>query len=142
MIGVIGAVGAICNIVDAVTKTVSIISDLQTRWEDADLTLLSLASQLNALRAALSSIQEWIDADLQEAHHQLVMDLNVSINCCKLLMRKLEGFFSDLGKLTEKPLDFRNKFKTVFGTQGPESVQKLIGRQTNALTLLLTACNW
>jgi hypothetical protein len=43
---------------------------------------------------------------------------------------------------TGKPLELRQKFKVVFGSAGPENIQKTIERQTSALTLLLTACNW
>ena len=94
------------------------------------------------MRAATTKIQEWIDQDLQDTHHQLVMDLDVSISCCKLLIDKVESFFTNMAQLTEKPLDLRNKFKVAFGSSGPENVQKLIEHQTSALTLLLTACNW
>jgi hypothetical protein len=129
-------------VVSGISKSIAIITDLTARWEDADLTLLSLASQLTALRAATTKIQEWTDGGLHNLHHQLLMDLEVSIKCCGLLISRIEGFFSDLASLNEKPLDLRNKLKVVFGSAGPESVQKLIERQTSALTLLLTACNW
>jgi hypothetical protein len=142
VLAVLGGVGSVCSIVNGITRIVGMISKLQARWGDADLTLLSLASQLTALRAASTKIEEWIDQDLQDTHHQLVMDLDVSISCCRLLMNKVESFFSDLTQLTERPLDLREKFKIVFGSSGPESVQKLIEHQTSALTLLLTACNW
>ncbi|KAI4932446.1 hypothetical protein J4E85_002844 [Alternaria conjuncta] len=138
---ILGGVGSIFSIVNGISKVVGTISDLQTKWGEADLTLLSLASQLIALRAASTKIQEWIDQDLQDTHHQLVMDLDVSVSCCKLLMTEIESFFSDIAQLTEKPLDLRDKFKVVFGSYGPESVQKLIEHQTSSLTLLLTACN-
>ncbi|KAH7090801.1 hypothetical protein FB567DRAFT_300162 [Paraphoma chrysanthemicola] len=140
-LAVLGAVGAVFNVISGISKTIDIINDLTTRWEDADLTLLTLASQLTALRAAVTKIQEWTDRDSHELHHQLTMDLEVSIKCCGLLINRIEGFFSDLASLNEKPLDLRNKFKVVFGSAGPESVQKLLERQTSALTLLLTACN-
>lgn len=137
-----GGVGSIFSIVNGISKVVCTIQELQVKWGEADLTLLSLASQLIALRAASTKIQEWMDQDLQDTHHQLVMDLDVSISCCKLLMKKIESFFTDLAQLTEKPLDFREKFRIVFGSSGPESVQKLIQHQTSSLMLLLTACNW
>jgi len=141
-LAVVGSVGAICNLVAGIGKVILLITDLTTKWDDADLTLLSLASQLTALRAATTKIREWTERDLRDVHHQLTMDLDISIKCCQLLINKIEGFFSDLAALTEKPLELRQKFKVVFGSAGPENVQKLIERQTSALTLLLTACNW
>jgi hypothetical protein len=141
-LAVLGGLGSIFSIVDVISKVIGIISDLRAKWDDADLTLLSLASQLTALRAASAKIQEWIDQDLQDAHHQLIMDLDVSVSCYRLLISRIESFFTDLAQLTEKPLDLRNKFKVVFGSAGPESVQRLLERQASALTLLLAACNW
>jgi hypothetical protein len=141
-LAVIGSVGAICNIVDAISKVISLITDLNAKWEDADLTLLSLASQLTALRAAITKIQEWTEQGLDDAHHQLIMDLAVSIKCCHLLISKMERFFLELTTWTGKPLELRQKFKVVLGSAGPENIQKTIERQTSALTLLLTACNW
>lgn len=70
------------------------------------------------------------------------MDLETFISCYKVLIGKVESFSSDLAVLTEKPLEFRTRFKFVFGSAGPESVQRLIDHQTSASTLLLTACNW
>jgi hypothetical protein len=141
-LAVIGSVGAICNIVDAISKVISLITDLTAKWENADLTLLGLASQLTALRAAITKIQEWTEQGLDDAHHQLIMDLAVSIKCCHLLISKMERFFLELTTWTGKPLELRQKFKVVFGSAGPENIQKTIERQTSALTLLLTACNW
>lgn len=141
-LAVLGRLGPIFSIVDGISKVIGIISNLRAKWDDADLTLLSLASQLTALRAASAKIQEWIDQDLQDAHHQLIMDLDVSVSCCRLLISRIESFFTDFAQLTEKPLDLRNKFKVVFGSAGPESVQRLLERQASALTLLLAACNW
>jgi hypothetical protein len=141
-LAVVGSVGAICSLVAGIGKVILLITDLTAKWEDSDLALLSLASQLTALRAAISKIQEWTEHRLQDAHHQLVMDLDISIKCCQLLIGKIESFFSNLVDLTSKPLNLRQKFKVAFGSAGPEGVQRLIEHQTSALTLLLTACNW
>jgi hypothetical protein len=141
-LAIVGSIGAISSLVAGISKVILLITDLTAVWDDADLTLLSMASQLTALRAATTKIQEWMDGGFQDAHHQLVMDLDVSIKCCHLLISKVEAFLSELSDFTEKPLDLRHKFKVVFGSAGPENVQKLIERQTSALTLLLTACNW
>lgn len=70
------------------------------------------------------------------------MDLDVSIKCCQRLITKMESLLSELTVLTGKPLELRKKFKLVFSSVGPENIQKMVERQTGALTLLLTACNW
>jgi len=141
-LAIIGSLGAICNLVDVIGKVVSLINDLVSKWEDAELTLLSMASQLIALRAASTKIREWMERGLGDAHHQLIMDLDVSIKCCQLLINKIESFFLELDASSGKSLEVRQKFKIIFGSAGPENIQKMIERQTSALTLLLTACNW
>ena len=141
-ISIIGAVGAIANIIDVVSKSIKYINDLRGQWKEADLTFLSLAAQLTALRAALRKIQEWKENDLRDSHHQLVMDLDVSISCCKLLVTKVDMLLSELLEISDKPLEFSSKMKLIFGSRNIDDVQKLIERQTSALTLLLTACNW
>jgi hypothetical protein len=142
-ISIIGAVGAVANIIDVVTKSIKHISELRDRWKNADLTLLSLASQLTALRGALSKIRSWIETDLNgDPHHQLVLDLDISIKCCHLLARKIETLVGDLSLDPDKPRNFSNIIKQVFNGRSIDDVQRLIEQQTSALTLLLTACNW
>lgn len=93
-ITIIGTVGALANIVDLVSKTIKSMRDLQGRWKQADLTFLSLAAQLTALRAALQKIQQWSVGELAgDPDYQLIMDLDVSISCCRLLIGKFDEFF-------------------------------------------------
>lgn len=142
-ISIIGAVGAMANIIQVVTKTIQSISHLHDRYKEANLTLLSLASQLTALRAALTRIRDWMENDLDgDPHHQLVMDLDVSVKSCELLVGKIDMLIGKLADDVGKPLAFKNIVKLVFKENSIEDVQKLIERQTSALALLLTACNW
>lgn len=139
---VIGTTGAIANIIHVVSKAIIAVHNFQGRWKEADLAFLSLVTQLTALRAALTKIKEWSDSESSESEYQLTMDLDVALSCCGLLISKLDTFLQDLDQTTDQPLDFRGKVKFVFGTRDLEDVQKMIGRQVSALTLLLTACNW
>jgi hypothetical protein len=141
-LAVIGAVGAVCDIVEVISKTITLIGDVQSRWKLADLALMSLASQLTALREALTEIEKWLRANSQEMHHQLVMDLDVSLSCCHALAAELEKFFTRLNTSPAHPLSASGKMKIVIGGQSANDIQKFIEHQTSALTLLLTACNW
>lgn len=142
-ISIIGAIAAIANVVDVVSKSIRSISKVRDRWKEADLTLLSLAAQLTALRAALTKIQDWMAEDLiGDPYHQLVMDLDVSMKSCELLISKVGILLDELGNDVDKPLDFTSIVKLVFKGRSIEDVQRLIEQQTGALTLLLTACNW
>jgi len=82
-----------------------------------------------------------MDTDTQSVHHQLTMDLDVSIACCKLLVDSLDLLMDQIDRSTDQPLDVFAKLKLVFGTGGIDELQKHIERQTNALNLLLSACN-
>lgn len=43
-LAIIGGVGAVCNLVDAIGSVVSLINNLISKWQDAELTLLSMVS--------------------------------------------------------------------------------------------------
>lgn len=141
-LAVIGTVGAVCNIIDVISKTITLVSDIQSRWKTADLALLSLASQLTALRAALREIQTWLKNNSQSIHHQLTMDLDVSLSCCRLLVIELEAFFTRLDKSPDNPMTRSGRIRVAIGSQGADDIQGFIEHQTSSLTLLLTACNW
>jgi hypothetical protein len=139
---VVGAVASIVQIINVITKSINCLSDIRSQWKDADLACLSLAAQLTTLRAALTKIHEWMDDSLGAAHHQLVMDLDVSMSCCNLLILKINSLLPDLTELTESKPDFPGKMKVLFGSRNIDEAQKLIERQTSALGLLLSACSW
>jgi hypothetical protein len=142
-ITIVGTIAAVANIIDLVSKTINSIRDLRGRWKDADLAFLSLTSQLSALRAALVKIQEWSDNEsLVDPDYQLIMDLDVSIACCRMLVGKFDEFFLKLNQTTDEPFDFVGKVKFVFGSRDLDDVQRMVERQVGVMTLLLTACNW
>ncbi|KAH8712154.1 hypothetical protein GQ44DRAFT_776179 [Phaeosphaeriaceae sp. PMI808] len=140
-LAVIGTIGAVCNIVDVIGKTISIITDVRSRWKTADLALLSFASQLTSLRAALMEIQRWLDNNAENVHHQLTMDLDLSLSCCQLLASELEDFFSQFDTCPDNHLGPSDKIKLLVRGQGAKDIQRFIEHQTSSLTLLLTACN-
>jgi hypothetical protein len=142
LLGVIGGVGAVINIIDGTSKVISAMSDLKSQWKDAHLTLFSLTSQLSAFQAALQRIQDWLNDELPESHHQLVMDLDKTLVCCEVLVSRLREFFADWESLMERPTASSSRWKVVFRKKGLDNVLVLVERQTNALTLLLTAYNW
>jgi hypothetical protein len=142
-IAVIGTAGALVNIVDVLSKTIKTLNDLHSSWKDADFILLCLVSELGALRTALANIQEWVDTNEDaDLHHQLIIDLGNSLSCCRILISKIDGQLSELQQNQDEKLVFTSKLRFLFGSKGMEELQKVIQRQTSALTLLLTACNW
>lgn len=141
-ISIIGTAGAVANIIDVLAKTIGTIHEVHQQWKNADFTFIDLIAQLTALKAALTKIQEWADTDLADQHHQLVMDLDVSVTCCRMLVGEVGAQINDLHSTSKGSLDQGSRIKLVFGNSKMEDLQKMIERQTNALTLLLSACNW
>jgi len=139
---IIGTAASVANIVEILVKIVGTLNELHSQWKKADLTFISLIAQLIALKAALNKIQEWMDGNDGESHHQLVMDLEVSISCCWMLVSKMDSEISDLSRNDGYGLEPRNKMKLIVKNGTLEELQKRVEQQTNALTLLLTACNW
>ena len=140
-ISIIGATASVLSIIDVLAKTIGAIHSLRGQWKDADMALLSLNSQLSALRAALGKIKEWMESSIEEIHHQLVLDLGTSITCCEILASRVYGLLTNLQKTSNGKLATAAKARFVFKSSEMTGLQKMIDRQTSTLTLLLTACN-
>lgn len=139
---VIGAAASVASIVELLGKTISGLHTLHSRWKEADFTFSNLISQLTTLKVALSKLQGWMDSDIDEPHHQLVMDLEASVTYCRMLVRRIDTEVEDLQQNIGMGLDAQNKIKLLLKNGSLEELQKMVDRQTSALTLLLTICNW
>lgn len=139
---IIGTAASVASIVELLGKTVSALYTLHSRWKEADFTFINLIAQLTALKVALSKLQEWMDTDMDEPHHQLVMDLEASVTCCRMLVRRMDSEVDDLQHNSDTGLDAQNKIKLVLKNGTLEELQRMVDRQTSALSLLLTVCNW
>jgi hypothetical protein len=140
---IFGAAASVVSIIDVLARTIGTIQNLRAQWKEADLALLSFTSQLAALSAALAKIQEWMESGIDESslHHQLVIDLQCSIDCCRLLASKMYSELSELEARPDGTLPTAEKAKFVFKSSGMTELQNMIDRQISALNLLLTACN-
>ena len=130
------------TIVEVIARSVTTIRKLATEYKEADLSVLSLITQLSALGSALSKIAEWVRADDVEQHHQFVMDLDLSLSCCEVLLTKLDGHLSELHQNPDGTLDIPSRLRLIFQSSSVEQLEKMIERQTSALALLLQAINW
>ena len=141
-ITLIGTIAAAANIIDVLNSTISSLHGLRSQWRNAELSFMNLMAQLRALRSALGEIHEWLLSENMEPHHQLIMDLDFSLACCKTLCEKIWAHLSKLTFKQDSRLDNMSRVKIVIGSKSMEEIQKMLGRQTGLLTLLLTACNW
>jgi guanine nucleotide-binding protein G(i) subunit alpha len=141
-ITIIGATAAVADILGLLCKVISTVSELRRQWTDADLVVFTFESQLITLKAALIKIKEWMDANFDDPHYQLVMDLDRCIACCGMLISRIDAQLASIIPTGGIQLNTISKLQLLFKTKGIKDVQECIDRQTNALTLLLTACNW
>ena len=140
-IGIIGTAGALANIIDVLGKVINTVSEYRRQWKEADLAALNLESQLAALSTALNKIKQWADSSFQEPHHQVVIDLDRCMLCCRVLIGKIDIELSQFEVTPQNQLDVASRFRLLLKTRDFEHVQGMIEQQTSALTLLLVACN-
>ncbi|KAK0646975.1 hypothetical protein B0T16DRAFT_493847 [Cercophora newfieldiana] len=139
---IVGAAASIASIIDIVGKTIRSIAQLRATWQETNLTVLTLESQLAALKAALGEIKVWIETHIDnDPHHQLVMDMDRCISCCRLLIEKIHFEVSEIQTSAGDKLDPSSKFRLLLKTKDIENIQRMIEQQTNVFILLLTACN-
>ena len=141
---IIATTGAIVGIVDVVTRSIFVLRTLRDKYKTAALMISNLITQLTSLKAALDKISEWIASDLVDApqHHQLIIDLEEAIVCCRVLVQSVGEEIERLEQNDEGSLDVHSRIQVVLKTQKFEEFQTFISRQISALGLLLTACNW
>ncbi|KAF5572555.1 GNA-3 g alpha subunit GNA-3 [Fusarium pseudoanthophilum] len=140
-LSIIGTAGAIANIIDVLTKTITTVCDMRQAWKIADLSIFAFENQLNLLKIALFEIQKWTLSRSSEQSHQLVMQVDSCVTCCRLLIGKIDGEVSQFQKTTAGDLELGSKLSFLFKTKDMEQIQRMVDQQTHTLTLLLTACN-
>ncbi|KAH7222431.1 G-protein alpha subunit-domain-containing protein [Fusarium oxysporum] len=140
-LSIIGTAGAIANIIDVLTKTMTTVCDMRQAWKVADLSVFAFESQLNLLKFALCEIQKWTESRSKEQSHQLVMQVDSCVTCCRLLIGKIDGEVSQFQKTVAGDLELGSKLSFLFKTKDMEQIQRMVDQQTHTLTLLLSACN-
>ncbi|EGU75787.1 hypothetical protein FOXB_13699 [Fusarium oxysporum f. sp. conglutinans Fo5176] len=140
-LSIIGTAGAVANIIDVLTKTITTVCDMRQAWKTADLTILAFGNQLNLLKFSLCEIQKWAESKVDDKSHQLVMQVDSCVTCCRLLISKIDGEVSQLEKTEAGDLMMGSKISLLFKTKDMEQIQRMVDQQTHTLTLLLSACN-
>lgn len=133
--------GALSNAIDALGKTINTVGELQSQFQDADSASLNLDSQLVVLNTALNNINVWAESTPEEPHHQVVMDLDRCVACCQTLIDKIDVEVASFRMTPGNGPDVASKFRLLLNGKDFENIQRMIGQQTEAFTLLLTACN-
>ncbi|KAF5697330.1 GNA-3 g alpha subunit GNA-3 [Fusarium globosum] len=140
-LSIIGTAGAIANIIDVLTKTITTVCDMRQAWKIADLAVFAFENQLSLLKLALFEIQKWTESRSDEQSHQLVMQVDSCVTCCRLLIGKIDSEVSQFEKTVAGGLELGSKLSFLFKTKDMEQIQRMVDQQTHTLTLLLSACN-
>ena len=121
---IIGTTAAIAQMVSIICRTIKTWRELQ--------------------KAALNKLSEWTSSDLarEEQHHQLIIDLGESIICCRMLIESMDDHVHRMDFNAREGLELGRRIRFVLEDKATRDFQIFIQRQTSALTLLLTACNW
>ena len=139
-----GIAGSIVSIIDVAARSVNSLRRLQQQWSGADLTVNLLVGQLNTLNAALKQISEWMSMSLEteSQHHQLIIDLDISLRSCKTLILFIDGHLSCLEWNDTNMLTIGSRIKAVLNDKSITDCLNHLHGQIAALNLLLTALNW
>ena len=140
---VIGVIGSLANVIEVTAKCIKVLRDLQLRWQAVGFTVTSLISQLGVLKAALDQINQWMifSADGSSQHHQLTMDLSITLECCKNLISFVDDHISRLDWDEADNLTFQSKAMAVMDDGGVRQCVGYLNNQSIALNLLLAALN-
>ncbi|KAF4334710.1 GNA-3 g alpha subunit GNA-3 [Fusarium beomiforme] len=101
-LSIIGTAGAIANIVDALSKTITTVCDMRQAWKIADVAVFAFENQLNLLKYALCKIQKWAESKTDGQSHQLVMLVDNCVTCCRLLIA-LRNALEEQTKILQQP---------------------------------------
>ena len=137
---ILSAASAVGSLIGSLYSTVRFISSSRTKWKDADFAILNLICQLTALKAALDSIAGAVQTAAPQ-HRELIGAIETCVECCRLLAARIEAQLEALKWDTEGSLKWTSRARMVFGDDICKEYQDLIGRQTDALTLLLITFN-
>ncbi|KAI1378831.1 hypothetical protein F4677DRAFT_443316 [Hypoxylon crocopeplum] len=142
-VSVIGLTGAIIGIVDVVTRSVKLLSDLKSRYNIIDLKINLLIGQLSTLRAALNQIDDLASSYLATTRHeQLYSDVSVSLQGCEAIIFVLNDRLTQMERNDYNRLTKGSKAYFLWDESTISEYLVLINNQINALNLLLTALQW
>ncbi|KAL8646043.1 MAG: hypothetical protein Q9226_007038 [Calogaya cf. arnoldii] len=140
---IVGLTLSIVSIVDIIAKNIHALSTLQAKYSNADLSLVSLLTQLSSLKAALGQIAEWIKFEGLKARFdrlQLGQDLVVAINGCQILISILDERLDQLAnKKGSDKLRVKGKIALLWEEQELNVYLTHLSNQVIALNLLLSA---
>jgi len=143
-VSALGLVSSLIAITQVAAGSLIRVKRLQSKYKSSSLVLSLLFGQLNTLKAALTQITEWITSTLLDIseQQQLMSDLEISLESCKILIAVLEERVAHLELNDQGVLNFRGKTSYLRGELELNEFGAYLNNQIGALNLFLTALNW
>lgn len=139
----IGVASAVLSIVNLIAKNVASLSDLQSRYNAADLKVNLLIGQLSTVKASLNQM-----AKLLEGEHdilrdpELIGDFSTSLGCVEAVVVVLDEKISLVQRDTADVMTIRIKINFMWDEKTMDDYLNLLNNQIHALGILLTALQW
>lgn len=144
-VSIIGLLSSAGTIATAITVTIKSLSDLRGKYQDADVGIRLLISELSTVKSALNQINDWTHY-LDDTHRQadVVEALTVSLEGCQLAIDALAEEVRSLlrGAMPDSSLGFRTRTRYAWGQSSLNEHENRMRAQIAALQLLLKAVQW
>lgn len=139
----IGVASAVLAIVNIIAKNVVSLSDLQVKYNTADLKVGLLIGQLSTIKAALNQIAGLFENDIRVLRDTgLIHDLSTSLGCVEAVVVVLDDKISLVQRNAANELTIRSKVNFLWDEKTMDDYLNLLNNQIQALGLLLTAFQW
>jgi hypothetical protein len=137
--GTVGLVAGVASIISVIGKSIITLNSLRQQYKEAEFNIKLLTGHLQLIRTALCRVQKWAECLSNEpCHYQLIMDLDQSVEHCRILIEHVDDQLSRL-QWDDGLLKFGSKALFLFEDKATSELLTLLDRQMNALTLYLVA---
>ncbi|KAF2116362.1 G-protein alpha subunit-domain-containing protein [Lophiotrema nucula] len=126
--------------IERLRQSIDALRQLHDRWKDSSGTFINLIAQLTALKSNLGEMQDWMNYAINDMHPQLLMDLDVLMISCGMLVRNVDTLILQLRQPAQDNADIAVKMKFAVARRSMNRLRDVAKRQTDAVTLLLAAC--
>ena len=140
----VGTAAAIVGVIDVVARSILKLAEIRERYRTISLMFDLLYGRLTTVKAALEQINELINNALgdEQQHYQLVMNLDVAIECCYRLVQLVDERLSNLTYDDFNLTTRTNKLRLALEIKTVDECMIRLDHQVNALTLVITAFQW
>lgn len=141
---VFGGVAAGAGIIVTITKLVKGLSDLQSKYKEAENSIRLLIRQLTSMKASLIQISDWTQLNLAGSprEDELVEAFKIALDGCQEAMQSMAD---EVAKLVQDAIagDSRTmRARYVWNEESMKDHQARLDSQVQALQLLLSAVQW